>query len=214
MPAPKLYAVHDYPRPALQPATTAVGTVAGADILNRRIALLCGGHSLHEDWAGRREWLFDEIMAVNGAAFAFPCDYAIMTDSPLVRQIRDRTRKPPRVAIVTYQNAYKRTMDQVGVRCLQIPSMPPGCKSYTCPRALRFALTRCGPDGRIELFGVDFSSDPLDVAGIKGERSAKRWQQEAEALRAVWDKRVVAVHGRIRADRLDFIRGTLPKWPG
>jgi hypothetical protein len=206
MPAPKLFAVRD--SPYAPPVSAEPSTPA------RRIALLVGGPSLKEDWSREREGFFDEVVSVNGAAFVFPCDYAVMVDSPLVKQITGRTKPAPRVALVTYQNAYKRTTDQMKLRCLQVPNIGKGVKHYTMPRALKFALIRAGEKGQVWIFGMDFSDSKHDVAGVKGERSQKRWEQEACALRVIWDKRVAVVHGKISASRLAFIRSEVPTWPG
>src|SRR5690606_1047637 len=155
-------------------------------------------------------------VAVNGAAYAFPCDFALMVDRAVVHGLFARKDRHPRQALVTYTRPYMRDAHRAGIaNVLEVPKLERGYKSYSAPRALKFALARCGPEGCIEIFGMDWSSEKNDVAGLKGCHDGNRWKQEAEAFRSIWDKRrIVAVHGRIAARRLAFIRGEVPVWPG
>lgn len=210
-PPPRLLPVPGPAGPSLEPA----GLVAG---VSRRIALLFGGPSLLQDWPGPEG--FDEIVAVNGAAWLVSCDYAVGVDHAIVNPILDGTKPRPRVAMVTYESMYRRHRGKLigrnGVAFVEIPRVSgTNVKSYTAPRALLFALRRCGPRGMVSIFGMDFSGEPVDVAGVPGTHNGQRWRQEAEVLRLVWDlERIVAVQGKIDPGRLAYIQGRVAQWPG
>jgi hypothetical protein len=196
-------------RPALTQEPPATGP-------GRQIAILCGGPSLRDHWSDGRAAEFDEVVAVNGACFVFACDYAVMVDRPIVAKLIDSPAHHPRKALVTYAAAYKsRFVDKKQarhVRMLPIPTLGPAMKSFTFPRAIKFALSLCG-NGEIHVFGCDMSDVGRDVAGIRGDHGIARWERECTVLRAIWDRRIVAVHGKARADWLAYVRGELPRFP-
>lgn len=183
----------------------------------RRIALLVGGLSLRDHWNAERAAQFDLVVAVNGAAFVFPCDYAALVDRPIVLRLI-KHGPHPRKALLTYAKAYRNRFlskqELASVTMIEIPTVGPRQKSYTMPRALLFCYGLAGASGSIEIFGMDFRATGHDVAGIKGYHEPKRWMQEATVLRSVWRKNIVAVHGAIAADKLAFIKGECNDWPG
>jgi len=178
----------------------------------RRVALLVGGHSLLEHWTPEVAAGFDEVVAVNGAAYVTRVDWAVMVDRKVVEGLLREKSRHPRRGIVTYA-AYRNAARQAGVAWHEIPTLGRNFKSYTMPRAVLWALRRCGA-GTIEVFGMDFGHEVNDVGGLKGCHDGNRWKQESQTLRAAWSAQVVAVHGRLNASRLAFIRGELPSWPG
>ena len=211
MPRRALIPIFDPPRPR-----QAVAVIPGPP---RRVALLCGGHSLKEVWSEDKAKEYDLIVAVNGACFLFSCDYAVVVDSPVVRKLLAIPERRPRIALVTYAKAYLREARAAKVALItieNIPRKPDGNhnKSYSAPRALQFALKQCGPGGRVDLYGVDMSNAGHDVAGLKSHNNALRWAQESECLRLVWDGRVGEVVGLLNSERLAFLRGERASWPG
>lgn len=184
----------------------------------KRVAILCGGPSLRDLWSEGKAVEFDEVCAINGACLVFHCDYAIMVDRPIVEKLIESPGHHPRKALLTYAQAYRNRFlnkrDLRAIRMLPIPTLGPAMKSFTMPRAIKFALGLCGPTGSIEIFGCDMSDAGRDVAGLRGDHGIARWEKECLVLRAVWDKRIVAVYGKARLDWLAFCRGELEKWPG
>lgn len=191
-----------------------------AQTVSRKVALLCGGHSLPDHWNADVATGYDFVIAINGACFMFPCDYAVAVDRNVVLKILATPARHPRVALLTYAaKMYLKEARKAGVPVVpieNIPNKPDGTrhKSYTMPRALQWALRQCGPDGGVDLFGVDMSDVGNDVAGLKSHNNALRWKQEAECLRVVWDARVGRVLGRLHNARLEFLRGERAGWPG
>lgn len=185
-----------------------------------RIALLFGGHSLARSWHNdlHRDYAF--IVAVNGAALVNHCHWAVAVDKPLVYALisgEDENGRPvlkPRRGLVTYET-YSAKANQHHARLVEIPRIKgANVKSYTAPRALLWALKLAGENGTVEIFGMDYTQTAGDVAGVSGDRSADRWQKEANVFRLIWDaRRITVVHGLISPERLAFIRGERQDWP-
>lgn len=178
--------------------------------VSQSVAVLAGGPSLRELWPLHEPDGYDVVIAVNGAALAFPCDYAVAVDRKLVERLIAETK--PRRALVTY-DTYERACRKRGLGFRRIP-VRKGLKSYTFPRALLLAAQEAGEAGLIDVFGMDYSTDRLDAGGVTGDRGALRWREEAEALRVVWPKAMRSVHGRINPERRAFICGASSQWPG
>lgn len=182
-----------------------------------RVALLVGGPSLRDHWSEAKAAEFAWVVAVNGAALLYDCDYAVMVDRRVVERLVVGPRLP-RKALVTYKAYRQRMADRKGfarVTMQEIVSVGPQAKSYTFPRALKFALQLAGGQGSVEIFGMDWTDSGHDVAGLKGCHDPNRWKQEAVVLRQVWDdSRVTHVFGRCSKERLEYINGRRAEWPG
>ena len=175
----------------------------------KRVALLVNGPSLSRVWDDGKTGNFDVVVAMNTAAWLFPCDYMVATDSPLIKGVTNEGRQRPRKAMVCYP-VHQTRLSQMGIPWINIPNVPK-VKPFTFPRAILFALELAG-NGTVELFGVDWSDTKVDAAGVKGDHGPERWQKEADAVVKVWDRRIVAVHGELAANRLAFFKGETKLW--
>lgn len=180
-------------------------------VTGKRVALLVNGPSLTTHWREPMALDFDLIVAMNTAGWVFPHDYAVVTDPQLVREVVDNGKMRPMLGMVCYE-AHAQRLSQCGIRWVEMIGIPKS-KPYTFPKAIVFALKQAGPAGTVELFGVDWTDSKTDVAGVSGDHNPKRWQQEAEVVRRVWDSRIVAVHGAITPARLDYFKGKRNDWP-
>jgi len=174
------------------------------------IALLCPGHSLTKTYHGDYN-LSDCVVAVNSAAWLFHVDWLVFSDRHIIEPLRSREFPRPVEGVVTngahelwegckrvrmpIQDAASQHLT-TAMRALAESQGMTEC-AWTFPNALHFALQLAGPTGKVDVFGFDCSFEELDVAGVAGQHTAKRWEKELPWVRLIWDHRCVQ-HGRAK----------------
>lgn len=77
------------------------------------------------------------------------------------------------------------------------------CK-YTAPNLLLVALRKAGPEGEVDIYGMDYSGT-LDYFGCEGDHKNNRWLNEGLWMRLIWDNDKILVHGDISEEWMEYI---------
>lgn len=187
-----------------------------------RVALLCTGPSLPQQWADEYFDEFELIIALNTAGHRYRHHYLCGADRHimlpmLTAEPEDKICRPFKGVITN--SAYGRASMKQHLEWIRLPLQngdyneqrwPALCKAmntrvcaYSMPNALYVALERAGNEP-LHIFGMDCSQETLDFSGQKGDHSRNRWIQETAWLRVLWNPSTV-VHGNASPEVLDYL---------
>lgn len=189
-----------------------------------RVALLCSGPSLGSTWHGpvksdapayyRRG--FDVVIAVNRAAWAVTCDWCAFVDTAILEHAA------PKLGFITHRNHPLGGRQRHPLPWYEFEAAIPSalrmeqCSNvcaYTTPSALIVAGHFAGPNGEIEIHGMDCSPVPEKDCGgwtQPGSHGPSRWRRELPWLRgarAAISQVPVSYVGRAHQTVIDYIEG-------
>jgi hypothetical protein len=146
------------------------------------VAVLCPGPSLRSVWPVKRR-RFGSIIAVNYAAYEFPCDWWFSLDG-LGWTYYGTPSPVPRVGYagcVWMFTGGSAPFSTAGL-ALQPFDAPPGCQSLTMLAAIAFAFDHLQA-AKVEIYGADLAGSG-DCRPGKSEdgRTPERWREEKAGL--------------------------------
>jgi len=193
--------------------------------MSQRVALLCPGPSLREVYCDDMFEEFEAVIAVNTAGWLFFHHWLAFLDRHVWTPVREKRLNVhlPLVGILS-NNAFCDEAAPMGWKAEPMPSyygvgvseeakrltsrekMP-----FTMPNALEFALKRF-PQARVTVFGMDYAVNQPCAGNVKGDRSVKRFSDEAIWLRSVWNEARIEVEGRASQALLDYLCRRRESW--
>lgn len=207
-------------QPENQPPSPAAPTESDPDC-GKFIAVLFNGPSLPRVWRNEYYSFYDLTLACNTAGWNYTCDWVNSSDRHVIKPLLDGKYPRPKRGLIS-NRAYGEMAQRKGwgwylpkIYSRSGPQMPkemapPGVSTdgsgYTAINTLYTALEWVGENGSIDIYGMDFSSSPVDYAGVKGQHDAARWRNEGSWFRLIWDDRIRNIYGDITQDWIDYFK--------
>jgi hypothetical protein len=162
-----------------------------------KVAVLCPGPSLPRHWHGKGSaWWFDWVIAVNTAAWHYPCHWQHAHDDHSLDPILRGEYPRPTLGILTAYDKVDKVrgagfLPVLGDRYAQFARPRFTRCGWSAPNAIAFALQAAGVMGQVCVYGMDFADSANDYCGQPGnDYGPHRWDAELGWLRAFWSPQI------------------------
>lgn len=201
--------------------------------IHQRVAILAPGPSLWELWSEEQAQEYSCIYAVNTAGWYFTHHWLCGFDTkvfvpyfepracwektlgcepkqPLVGML---TNKPHRDNAVARRWHARMPLAYYGIGITQEQKARAGREKcgFTFPNVVNEVL-RCHACP-VDIYGMDYAIDRPCIGKVDGDRSRRRFAEEALWLREFWQPERLTVYGEASQQLLEFLCWRREKWP-
>ena len=193
--------------------------------VSERVAILCPGPSLVEVWSEEQAAGYSCIYAVNTAAWRFTHHWLCACDSKIFVPYFERPDpavKVPLVGVITNRPHREKAVAKRWRAELPMAYYGLGLseeQKKRCGRekcGLTFAWTVNEALRRhscpVDVYGMDYAIGAKCIGGVDGDRSRRRFHDEALWLREWWDESRLTVYGDAPQELIEFLSGRRKDW--